>query len=173
MGNPSLISSFRRKDFKYDIWCKIFFLHIPFIITKKYLDSRLLGSVVWHTGLVALQHVESFQARDGTHVPWLAGRFLSTVPPGKPLSQFSDFIQWGRTSRIILSNSSDGKHPRFVPDINEIASRISPGSYLLIFYLELLELYSGFLYLFASEIGPYISFSCITVRFGISYPVFI
>ena len=124
-------------------------------------------------GLVALRHVESFQARDGTHVPWLVGRFLSTVPPGKPLSQFSDFIQWGRTSRIILSNSSDGKHPRFVPDINEIASRISSGSYLLIFYLQLLELYSGFLYLFASEIGPYISFSCITVRFGISYPIFI
>ena len=115
--------------------------------------------------------MESFQARNGSHVPWLAGRFLSTVPPGKPLSQFSDFIQWGRTSRIILSNSSDGKHASLVPDINEIASRFSPGSYLLIFYLELLEPYSGFLYLFAGEIGPYISFSYITVRFGISYPI--
>ena len=70
-----------------------------------------------------------------------------------------------------MSNSSDGKHASLVPDINEIASRISSGSYLLILYLELLELYSGFLYLFAGEIGPYISFFCITVRFGISYPI--
>ena len=48
-------------------------------------------------GLVALQHVEPSQTRDGIHVPRpgiepvspvLAGGFLSTASPGKPPSSF-------------------------------------------------------------------------------------
>ena len=40
---------------------------------------------LWHTGSVAPRHVGSSQARDQTRVPpALAGRFLSTAPPGKP-----------------------------------------------------------------------------------------
>ena len=38
---------------------------------------------LWRTGLVALQPVESSQTKDGACVPALAGRFLSTAPPGK------------------------------------------------------------------------------------------
>ena len=34
-------------------------------------------------GLVAVRHVGSPWTRDQTHVPFMAGGFLSTVPPGK------------------------------------------------------------------------------------------
>ena len=40
---------------------------------------------MWRTGLVAPQHEGSSRTRDRTHVPALAGRFLTTVPPGSPL----------------------------------------------------------------------------------------
>ena len=34
-------------------------------------------------GLIALRHVESLQTRDRSHSPALAGRFVTTGPPGK------------------------------------------------------------------------------------------
>ena len=45
---------------------------------------RAWVSVVWHMGLVPLQHVGSSWTRDQTHVPRMAGGFLSTAPPRKP-----------------------------------------------------------------------------------------
>ena len=39
----------------------------------------------WFTGLVALQHVGSSQTRDELMSPAVAGGFLTTGPPGKPL----------------------------------------------------------------------------------------
>ena len=39
--------------------------------------------VIGCVGSEVLQHVESSRARDQTHVPCTAGRFLSTVPRGK------------------------------------------------------------------------------------------
>ena len=44
---------------------------------------RFLGSVVWCMDLAAPRHVESSPTRDQSHVPALAGRFLTTGPPGK------------------------------------------------------------------------------------------
>ena len=41
---------------------------------------------LWHTGVVALRCVESSPTRNQTGVPALAGGFLTTGPPGKPLS---------------------------------------------------------------------------------------
>ena len=38
---------------------------------------------LWCTGLVALRHVGSSWTRDRTHVPALAGKFLTTGPPGE------------------------------------------------------------------------------------------
>ena len=43
---------------------------------------------MWHTGLVALQHVGSSWTRDEPQSPALAGRFFTTEPPGKPLGVF-------------------------------------------------------------------------------------
>ena len=50
-----------------------------------------LAQQLWRTGLVALWHVGSFRTRGQTHVPCigaLAGRFLTTVPPGRSPSSF-------------------------------------------------------------------------------------
>ena len=41
------------------------------------------GSVWWLTGLVVLQHVESSQTRDQTHVSCIGRWIFSTAPPGK------------------------------------------------------------------------------------------
>ena len=45
----------------------------------------------WLTGLVAPWHVESSRTKDRTHVPVLAGEFLSTVRPGKSILSFLFF----------------------------------------------------------------------------------
>ena len=58
--------------------------------------SRLMGfsscgtqaQQLWCTGLVAPWRVGSFQTRAQTHVPSLAGRFLTTAPPGKSRVNF-------------------------------------------------------------------------------------
>ena len=41
---------------------------------------------LWPTGLVASQHVGSFQTRDRTHVSYTASRFFTTEPPAKPFT---------------------------------------------------------------------------------------
>ena len=46
--------------------------------------AQALGLVVWHTGLAALQQVESFQTRDQTCVSGIKpGGILTTGPLGK------------------------------------------------------------------------------------------
>ena len=45
-----------------------------------------LAQYLWHMGLDCSGHEESSQNRDWTHVPALAGGFLTTGPPGKSLS---------------------------------------------------------------------------------------
>ena len=54
------------------------------VVASLVAEHGLQGSVVQHTGLVALQHVESSQTRDRTRVHSLGRQILSTVPPGKP-----------------------------------------------------------------------------------------
>ena len=49
---------------------------------------------LWPTGLVAPRHVGSSRTRDRTMTPSLAGRFLTTVPPGKhPLFVLNRFTE--------------------------------------------------------------------------------
>ena len=48
--------------------------------------SRVHAQELRHTGVAALQHVESFQARDWTCVPCIGSEFLSTVPLGKSIT---------------------------------------------------------------------------------------
>ena len=45
---------------------------------------RAQAQRLWRMGLVAPRHVGSSQTRDGTHVPCIGSRFLSTEPPGCP-----------------------------------------------------------------------------------------
>ena len=47
----------------------------------QFLGSRAQTQQLWHTGLVAQQHVGSSHIRD----PLLLGGFLTTEPPGKPI----------------------------------------------------------------------------------------
>ena len=47
-------------------------------------SCSMCAQELWPMGWIAPRHVESSQIRDRTHVPLaLAGRFLSTIPPGK------------------------------------------------------------------------------------------
>ena len=48
--------------------------------------EHAVSRMLWHTGVVALRCVESSPTRNQTGVPALAGGFLTTGPPGKPLS---------------------------------------------------------------------------------------
>ena len=48
---------------------------------------------LWHTGLVALQHVESSWTRDGTHVPLPCGQILNHwIHQGSPLFCSTDML---------------------------------------------------------------------------------
>ena len=58
--------------------------------------------------LVALRHVESSQTRDWTMSPVLAGRFLSTVPPGKSWQLFFVIIPHAWAARC--SSTALGWH---------------------------------------------------------------
>ena len=49
----------------------------------QFVSSRPQAQQLWLTGLVALQHVGSFQNRDRNMSPALAGRFFTAEPPGK------------------------------------------------------------------------------------------
>ena len=66
------------------------------LVVGQRLQARRL--VNWHPGVVALRHMDSFWTRDWTCEPALAGRFLSTGPPGESLKSISDIT--------ILQNSS-------------------------------------------------------------------
>ena len=57
------------------------------------------GSVVWGTGLVALQHVESSQTWDRNHVPCIGRWILNHWTPGK--SNIT-FLFFGRGSPVLL-----------------------------------------------------------------------
>ena len=79
------------------------------------------GSIVWCMGLVALQHVESSQIRDRTHVsPALAGGFFTTEPPGKTyftflsinLKCFIDSFFKNKKQKTLLSTIWLGSKPR-------------------------------------------------------------
>ena len=60
------------------LWCAGFSLQ--WLIFLQGMGARYAGSVVvargLHVGLVALGHVESFQTRDGTHVPRIGRQIL-------------------------------------------------------------------------------------------------
>ena len=58
--------------------------------------------------LVALRHVESSQTRDWTVSPVLAGRFLSTVPPGKSWQLF--FVITPHAWAARSSSTASGRH---------------------------------------------------------------
>ena len=62
---------------------------------------RVQAQQLWSTGLVALQHVGSSRTRAQTRAPALAGGFLTTAPPRKPL--YSSFL---KKKRALLSLST-------------------------------------------------------------------
>ena len=64
------------------------------------------ASVVVAMGLVAPQHVGSFQSKDLTHVPWLAGRLSMSGPPGKSL--FMTFLKRENNSDRVQINGCQG-----------------------------------------------------------------
>ena len=65
-------------------WCVSFSLRC--LLLSQSTGSRG-WTQLWHTGSVAPWHVESYWPRDWSHIssPALAGRVLTTGPPGKPL----------------------------------------------------------------------------------------
>ena len=54
--------------------------------------SRAQAQQLWCTGLVAPRHVGSFGTRARTRIPCMAGRFLTTVSPGKSPNQLFNVI---------------------------------------------------------------------------------
>ena len=59
-------------------------------MSSKLSGSRVQAQWLWHMGLVALQHVESFGPGIQPMAPALAGRLLTSRPPGKSFSDTFD-----------------------------------------------------------------------------------
>ena len=74
---------------------------------------RSTGSVLWLTGLVALQQVGSSQTRDRTHVSALVGRFLTTGPPGKSLNLELNEAQFDLRGLLVPNAELDSTHGTF------------------------------------------------------------
>ena len=75
--------------------CLIAVCQLPIVVALLILEYRLqasrlqglrhMDSQFWHTALVAPRHQGSSPTRDQTHTPALAGGFLTTEQPGKPI----------------------------------------------------------------------------------------
>ena len=53
------------------------------VLLLRFPGSGAQSQQLWHTGLAALWHVESFWSRDRTRVPRLGRWTLTTTPSGK------------------------------------------------------------------------------------------
>ena len=95
------------------LWCAGFSLR--WLLSLQGTGSRHAGfsscgtwaQQLWLTGLVAPRHVGSSRTRAQTRDPALAGRFLTTAPPGKPPYFFSmteNFIYTDTCSSWIYKN---------------------------------------------------------------------
>ena len=67
--------------------------------------SRAQAQKLWHMGLLAPQHVKSSGAGIKAMSPALAGRFLSTVLPGKSWFGYFEYVGWLPHRITILSVS--------------------------------------------------------------------
>ena len=77
---------------------------VQWLFLLQSMDSRRVGSVVVAHGLLDPWHMKSSQTGTEPMLPALAGRFLTTGPPGKSSPVFSMKLQVDLNSWLLISH---------------------------------------------------------------------